>query len=181
MAEEEQQETGDRRFLNIKSQVDRRRKEPVQKTILEWQEPGKQGWAKHGLEESEPAAESFHEALANFAPWVKERLASALNVDPGNTSATIRVLGAAYNYSDDGSFKITLSATLDVPGQGSPLVQNFTHIVPDRKLQTLLTDLEAEAGAYIDGERGQLQMELDPSQEGADVDPPQDDEEVPEV
>jgi hypothetical protein len=50
-----------RRFLNIKLQEDRRKKVPEQKVILDWQEPGKKGWAKHGLEEAEPAMDSFHE------------------------------------------------------------------------------------------------------------------------
>ena len=159
----------ERRFLNIKTKTDRRSKEPKHTTILEWLEPSKgDGWAKHSLEETEPPVESFFESLSAFAPQVKAWLASALNVDPENTSADLKILGAAYSYKDDGSYTIVLSATMAVPGLSAPLVLNFSQIVPEKTLRLLLVELADQSAQYVEGVRGQLALPL--PDEGADVD-----------
>ena len=154
-----------RRFLNIK--VRRVRKKTH--IVLDWREPTTQeDWEKRGLDCPVPATETFYEALANLKPYVLKWMAAALNIDPDNVAAEVKVLGASYTYDEQGGYHVVVSATVPVPGFTPPLVLNFPQVIPDKNLKTILDDLEIEASSYIEGERGQLELPL--PEEGADDD-----------
>ena len=56
---------------------------------------------------------------------------------------------------------VTCCRNTMIPGFGSPLVLNFPSLVPEGEMDDLLVELDRQAGAYIDGARGQLQLSLD--------------------
>jgi hypothetical protein len=152
----------ERRFLNIKV----RNVKKKSCVVLKWCESGKQEWITHALNDPEPAVEEFYAALAAFKPLVLKWVASTQSKKPGE--GEVRILGVATKYTDDGKYKVVLSATTPIPGFAGPLVLNFPSIVPTPEMDSLLVALEEQAGAYIDGVRGQLEMDL--PDEGTDED-----------
>ena len=168
------EETAERKFLNVKIRNVRKQIH----TQLTWREPGKGDWVTRSLDDPEPAAESFYEALTAFIPWVQARLAAAIGMVKISIAGEMKILGVSYKYSDEGDYHVMVSATMALPGFNSPLVLNFPPSTPDKELKSLLEQLQNEAGFYIEGERGQLEMDLEPGEEGADTDGTQESLEV---
>jgi len=118
------------------------------------------GWIRRMLGDPHPATEGFNAAFDALLPtFVKP-----LGLDAAQRQG-LRVIGAHMTYTKEGDVSLQVSAARPLAGFSSPYCATLPKQTPDKALQTLIDALSAKAEAYIDGKKGQLEMEPEPEEE----------------
>jgi len=123
---------------------------------LAWAEPLGGDWVKRSIEDPHPATDAFNGAFDNIAPFI--------NGPCGHTAAQaqqLRVTCVLFKYSKKGSVTAELCAIRPLEGYTKPLNVNLHEVAPAGELQKALDDLAFEAEEYLDGKKGQLELDLD--------------------
>jgi hypothetical protein len=136
--------------------------------VLKWTTPAEGGrvgeTVHHELTSANEPAKPFIEALAAL----RTNVGDVLEVEEDWTEG-LRVVGVSINYEEDGRRGFVVTALKDLDATNAPAVINTPHQReyvegdPDGKyaessLVSRINRLERAAEAYVNGERGQLDM-----------------------
>jgi hypothetical protein len=116
------------------------------------------------LESSDPPLPELREALQAMA----EHMVAICEL-PAKWTEEIRIVGVTVTYSDDVR-GLVITGLRRLQGHAAPLVLNSPHATNEEKEQgpytvacgPALDELEEEVWRYVDGERAQLQLSLEP-------------------
>jgi hypothetical protein len=123
---------------------------------LTWVEGASDEWVKRSVEDPHPATDDFNVAFDALAPFLDDAV--------GHTQAqqnALIMLGANFTYNKEGEAFVSLSGARTLEGYKALLAINLPSFVPSGLLQKALDDLEFEAGEYLDGKKGQLELPLE--------------------
>ena len=117
------------------------------------------------LESSDPPLPALREALQAMA----EHMVAICEL-PARWTEEIRIVGVTVTYSDDAR-GLVITGLRRLQGHAAPLVLNSPHATDaeaEKGAYTLgcglaLDELEEEVWRYVQGERAQLQLELEPA------------------
>jgi len=118
------------------------------------------GWVKRTLSDPHPATEGLNAAFDALLPTFVKPLGLSKA-----QQQELRVIGVHLTYTKEGEASLQVSAARPLAGFSSPYCATLPKQAPDKDLQALIDALSEKAEAYIDGEKGQLEMELEPEGE----------------
>ena len=130
---------------------------------LSWEESEGGNWVTRSLSDPAPAVDEFYDAF----DALREDFLDPVGL---GHDRTLTVYGVSYTYNKDGGAFVVLSGGLVLEGYNAPLVLNMPRHAPSGALTGRLTDLEHQAGLYIDGTRGQLEMAFTEPDDGDEED-----------
>lgn len=152
-----------RRFLSIARSYASNDPKPEKKTYITigCLESVDGGWVEKPKEKyPHPATDDFHEAFDALKAFVVEYAGLSKS-----QAAQLVVISVVFKHSKEGACDVILNAARPLTGFNQPKIETIPKHAPSGDELKAIEDLEAEAVAFIEGKRGQLELVADSSGE----------------